>query len=265
MASRILYSERKRHWRHSLPSPFTPKCACIYGIVNRDNLKLYVGSGVRPSHRWSEHRSSLELAKHQNRYLQRAFKKNPDAFYIEVFEELPNCTKEQLIAREQFWMDFYKSYLPENGYNICPKADSCQGIKRDLELNQRISNTLKGRKMSPERLEIHRRAMIGKKGRKFTEAQKTEQSRKFTGRKMPEGWAKRISEMHKKNPPVACPVLQFAKDGTFINRFSRIREAEAQFGKRSNISSACNGKRNFAFGFVWKYELGHGKVAPNHA
>lgn len=252
--ARMNVDAKRAYTPHShLPSPYLVKGSGIYAIINRDNLKIYVGSGVRLNHRWTEHRHDLSKKKHHSRYFQRAFDKNPDAFEIQVIEELPGSEKFKLIEREQFWMDFYQSYLPEKGYNISPKADSCQGIKRDPEYVARVSASLKGRKMSPERLVIHRKAMMGHRGRKFTQEQKAEQSRRFTGRKASKEWRDNISKGHKANPWQQRAVLQFSLDGKFIRRFEQVLHAEALFGGRADIHSACKGKVRQSNGFVWRY------------
>ena len=53
-------------------------------------------------------------------------------------------------------------------------------------------------------------------------------------------------------------VLQFSKDGVFINEFiSLSKAAEIVAGKKkyaSNIMDCCKGKKKTAYGFVWKYK-----------
>lgn len=249
-----LVSRRPYRLRTSLQPPFKVNGSGIYAIINTINRKVYIGSGVRLNHRWTEHRCNLEDGTHHGRYLQRAFTKNPQDFEIQVIEELPNASKDTIISREQFWMDFYRSYVPGNGYNTCPKANSCQGIKRDPELCKRISKTLKGRKMSPERLEIHKRAMKGHKGPPLTQAQRVSIGQKRRGGKMPDWFGPMMSKKFKDNPPRSCPVLQFSLDGKFIRKFKTITEAEAVFGGRTNIHSVCKGRRRQSLGFVWKYD-----------
>jgi group I intron endonuclease len=236
-----------------LPSPFPVKGSGIYSIINRNNLKIYIGSGVRLNHRWTEHRHDLAKRGHHSRYFQRAFDKDPSAFEIYLIEEMPNAQKDALIEREQFWMEFYKSYLPENGYNISPRADSCQGIKRDPEYVARVSAALKGKKFSKERLEIHRNRKRPTKFRSFTAEQKAEQSRRFTGRNVSKEWCSNISKALIANPYQKRAVLQFSLDGQFIRQFDQIQHAENLFGGRTNIHSACSGKRRQACGYVWRY------------
>lgn len=248
--TRLIASQKHRN----LHAPFYCSGSGIYAIINRNNQKIYVGSGKRLNCRWNVHRCELENGKHGNRYLQRAFQKEPDAFYIELIEELDNPTKEILLGREQFWMDFYQSYNPSIGYNIAPKAESCQGIKRDPEFVARVAASMKGKKFSKERLEIHRNRKKPTKFRKFTPEQRAERSLLYTGRKLTKEHALNISKALKANPPRAKPVLQYTMQGDFVKRFKSILKAKQELGCcGTSIGSVCAGKNRSAGGFYWKY------------
>lgn len=240
-----------------LPAPFSTSSSGIYAIVNRDSGKIYIGSAVKLSPRWNEHRCDLRNKEHHSRYLQRAFNKCPGSFYLEVVEEIPNSEKQKLLTREQFWMDFFRSYDPTFGYNISPTAQSCQGIKRSPELKAKISASLKGRKMSPERLKQHTLAVKGHKGRGWTEGQILEQRNRALGKKRsPESIAK-FSKWIRENPTMREPVSQYTKDGKLVASLRTIKEAEVSMGgKRSNISGVCKFKRKTSNGFVWRYTVG---------
>lgn len=50
-------------------------------------------------------------------------------------------------------------------------------------------------------------------------------------------------------------VLQFTKDGKFVNEYPSTKEAKRNTGiYQSNIVSCCNGRRNTAGGYIWKYK-----------
>lgn len=248
---------KKPYVRHNcLPQPYCARGAGIYAIINRNNRKVYIGSAVCLRHRWSEHRHCLSRRNHNSRYFQRAFDKDPDAFYIEVIEELKSPDKTALLAREQFWIDFYKSYLPENGYNICPKAQSCQGIKRSHEFLQKVSRSLS--KPWPE----ERRKAWGElrranppHGWKWSEETRIKQVKSHTGLKWSESQrAGRMRWLANNPQPCNKAVYQCSMDGTVIQRFDSITLAEKALGvTRSNISLVCKGKRPYCFGFKWRY------------
>lgn len=106
--------------------------------------KMYIGSALRLSSRWSEHRKRLEQNEHHSILLQRAWNKyGKDSFKFEIVELIED--KNRLIEREQYWMDYYKSYLPENGYNINPIAGSSFGRKATEERLIKYRITRKGK------------------------------------------------------------------------------------------------------------------------
>ena len=55
----------------------------------------------------------------------------------------------------------------------------------------------------------------------------------------------------------SIPILQFAKDGTFIKEWTSLSEAERQLGiARSSICQCCKGRLKSVGGFVWRYAHG---------
>ncbi len=249
---------RQYEWHTFLPQPFHAPGSGIYAILNRNNGKIYIGSAVRMAHRWTCHRHDLSRQKHNSRYFQRAFNKEPQAFYIEVIEELPKANKDTIIGREQFWIDFYKSYLPENGYNICPKAHSCQGVKHGPEYSESISLRLKGVKWTESRKERFKalRKLTQKCGWHWSEKNKKILSEAHKGLKWKPGQREKFLKSNRDNPLGfnQKQVEQLSEEGTPIAFFKSIVDAEKLFGKRSNIHAVCKGKRHAAFGFKWRYK-----------
>lgn len=152
----------------------TFKGSCIYRIINKENGHSYIGSAVNFAHRRHRHFNHLKQSKHHSIYLQRAWDKyGQDAFEITIMEE---CPKDQLISREQHFIDLYK---PE--YNMCPKAGSKLGCKLTEDHRAKIILALKGRKHSEETL------------KKMSEAQRGRPS-PLKGKTRSEETRKRISE-----------------------------------------------------------------------
>ena len=61
-----------------------------------------------------------------------------------------------------------------------------------------------------------------------------------------------IDEANKKNKKV---VLQYARDGQLVNKYASLQEACDKIGiSKTNLSTACLGKRKTAKGYIWKYE-----------
>ena len=65
----------------------------------------------------------------------------------------------------------------------------------------------------------------------------------------------RLSKILTNNPKKCKTVACFTKDGIFVAKYPSLHEAARQTKTTiSNIHSCCKGIRNFAGGFVWKYE-----------
>lgn len=98
----------------------------IYKIFNKINLNAHVGSAVNLKAREQIHKSNLRNNKHPNKFLQRSWN-----FYGETefdFVIIEFCSKENLLIREQFWIDNLNCVNP-HGYNANPIAGSRLGAK----------------------------------------------------------------------------------------------------------------------------------------
>ena len=118
----------------------------VYRIANTVNGKMYVGSAVNMSRRWSIHRCELNAGRHRNIHLQNAWNKySPGAF---AFEALERIEPERLIEREQAWMD--ELNVVKTGYNLRPVADSPLGCRHSPETRAKMSAAAKGHEVTPE-------------------------------------------------------------------------------------------------------------------
>ena len=96
----------------------------IYKIVNIKNNKLYIGSSKNIENRWKQHLALLKCGKHHSQHLQYSWNKyGKDLFCFEIIED--NVAQDDLLNREQFWMDSFQSYNPQKGYNISCVAGAC--------------------------------------------------------------------------------------------------------------------------------------------
>lgn len=152
--------------------------AGVYTITNTNNGKIYVGSTIHVDRRRLEHFSALKYNKHINKHLQNAYNKyGRESFEFEVIEtlEITDSIKEDLLAREQFWIDNLK---PE--YNVLLVAGSNLGYHHTDETKQKISNSTKGVKKSKEHA---KHIKEGQQGRIFTEKHKEKLSKAAKNRK----------------------------------------------------------------------------------
>ena len=83
----------------------------IYKITNKINGKVYIGQSVNIQRRWRNHKSAIN----DSFPIHKAFKKyGLENFDFEVLEE---CCIEDLSKREQYYILYFNSLVP-NGYNI---------------------------------------------------------------------------------------------------------------------------------------------------
>ena len=117
----------------------------VYSIKNKVNGKLYVGSSINIGQRWYAHKKRLKAGRHENSKLQRAWVKyGKAAFGFHVIETVEDV--QMLIEREQFWIDIKKAAGRDSGYNICPTAGNCLGMKHSKETRQKLSDFHTGMK-----------------------------------------------------------------------------------------------------------------------
>lgn len=91
----------------------------IYRISNTKTGKAYIGSSIRVESRIRTHQKCLLRGDHPNNKLQRSW--HTHGSQVWTFELVEVCHKEDLIVREQHWIDLLDSC--SNGYNIAPYAD----------------------------------------------------------------------------------------------------------------------------------------------
>jgi group I intron endonuclease len=163
----------------------------IYLIKNIVNNKVYVGSAVNINNRWREHKHRLKKGKHHSKHLQCAWDKyGEENFKFEIIEEVQNPL--HLLAYEQVYLDYYKSYEDDRGYNICKVAGSILGVKLSEETKKKMRETRKN--ISEETRQKLREANIG---RKHSEETKQKIREKKTGKKFSEETRQKISEGNK--------------------------------------------------------------------
>jgi len=109
----------------------------IYAIINKTNNKRYIGSSKSVYYRWSQnHLVQLRHSIHFNRHLQSAWNKyGENNFEFIVIEE---CNISLLLEKEGYWIEYYKSWEREHGYNLNRVVDekqvlSQESIKKTIE------------------------------------------------------------------------------------------------------------------------------------
>jgi group I intron endonuclease len=117
----------------------------IYLIRNSANGKSYVGSSQSIGRRLCIHIRTLRGNYHKNKHLQSAWNLHgEDAF---EFLALEIVSDDDLVSREQFWIDEFQVFNAAFGYNTKPNAD---GSVMPEETRRKISQSKTGVPMRPE-------------------------------------------------------------------------------------------------------------------
>ena len=108
----------------------------IYKITNLVNNKIYIGQSINIKRRFEEHhyKPFYQKGDEYNIPLYRAIRKyGVDNFNFEVIEE---CLPEELNDKEQYWIQYYNSYIQNNcGYNLTYGGDGRATILHEKILN----------------------------------------------------------------------------------------------------------------------------------
>ena len=113
----------------------------IYKITCVENNRFYIGSAKNLEKRWLRHLNDLIKNKHINIHIQRAYNKYGEKYFI--FEIVELCNYEDLLIREQFYLDELKAY--EVGFNIGKNSsggDNMSNHPNKEEIVHRIKQTI---------------------------------------------------------------------------------------------------------------------------
>ena len=127
----------------------------IYKIINKITEDFYIGSATSFYTRKSVHYSLLKRNIHYNTHFQRAWNKYGEVNF--EFIKIEYCSKDNLIQREQFYID---TLYPK--YNIRTIANSNKDLKFTETHKQNLSKSLTGKKRTKEQKEHQRQIKLGK-------------------------------------------------------------------------------------------------------
>jgi len=127
----------------------------IYKITSPSG-KIYIGQSVDIDKRFKSYlryscKSQTKLFASLKKYGSKNHK----------YEILLICKKEELSVREKYYVDLFQSFNSKNGLNI--RDGGGNSAKLSDEQKKKISNSLKGKKHSPERIEKNRLGQLKKK------------------------------------------------------------------------------------------------------
>lgn len=141
----------------------------IYKIQSvTDPNRIYIGSAINITKRWTMHLSLLNRGKHANKKLQGHYDKYGKNDLI--FSVIINCEKEDLIIIEQSYIDELKP-----SFNIRRIANSNIGLK--LPWTEERKQKARGRICTEETRQKQSKAMLGNKNSKGCKLPVTEETR----------------------------------------------------------------------------------------
>jgi group I intron endonuclease len=177
------------------------KISGIYIIRSKINPnRYYIGSSIDIYNRWKLHLRALKNNRHHSQKLQRHYNKYSGEDL--AFDILLTCTEEELIEKEQLFINAMKPW-----FNSCPIAGSRLHSSVSKETRNKIRESLRGRIISPEvrakmgggnrgkhlSAEHKRKIGIANRGRRMSEEQKRALSEKVKGEKSPR-WGTKLSK-----------------------------------------------------------------------
>ena len=155
---------------------------CVYSITNTINHKIYIGQTVNFKKRIYEHKRTLKLNKHKNKYLQNDYNEfGLSAFTFQL--EYENLNREDRLKKETELINFYGGIESDNVYNFQ------DNITENKEMRRLVSEHQKGKIIKQESIDKMRKKLTG---RHLSEAHKQaikKASAKFIGDNNP---AKRV-------------------------------------------------------------------------
>lgn len=216
----------------------------IYLIANDINDKVYIGkTEFSIEKRFKEHCKDSIRKKLEQRPLYAAMRKyGIEHFFI---QEIEDCETELAPLREQYWIDYYKSYI--NGYNATLGGDGKAYIDRDelFSLWQQglkimdiakatghdsgyISTLLKLQGVTPEEIREN-----GIKNRTSS-----------TG--------KQVEMLDKKTEEILQVFSSTREAARYLIKTQNLNP-DNEGGYSAHISGVCNGKRKTCQGYKWRY------------
>jgi group I intron endonuclease len=220
----------------------------IYKITCLLNNQIYIGYSVNLEKREKSY-------KNNNIPNQKHIKNSINSFGWEnhKFEIIEYCEKNILKEKEIYWITYHNSFI--NGLN--GNRGGGGPITHTEEIKKIISEKSKNNK--GKRINSHWKGKS--KGEEFSKKVSMSLSNKkshWKGKSRGEEFSKKLSKA-KKGKPLPLnnkPILQYSKEGTFIQEHISIEQAAKYVnGNPSAISNALKkGEKYSSCGFVWKFK-----------
>ena len=209
------------------------------------NNKVYIGITHRkPSKRWG---NGLSCYKHNKHFINAILKYGWDNIKHEIlFSEL---SKEEAENKEIELIQYYNSTNRKYGYNTCSGGRVNKGFHISEKGKLAISKAQKGRKRTPEEIELMRKKLIG---RKLTDKQKEKLKGRIPwnkGKKGLQKWTKSQREKMKNKDMSFCSKKVICVETNII--YNSLSKASKELNiSQPNISRAIKNKTKCG-GYHW--------------
>lgn len=218
------------------PTQSAPRFSGIYAIRCLKNDKVYVGSAVNIARRWYEHRTDLNRGIHHSARLQASWTRyGSESFSFEILE---SCQKDEVVTREQWWIDKLGAALRNSGLNIAPIAGTTAGLSHNKTMRAffsnintgrivsvvtraRLSDAMTGKRASPE---VRARMSASRKGKPIAPEVIEQRRIRMTGRTIPDEVRAKISASLKGRAPPEKALLRAAEVNTGRPRSEETRK-----------------------------------------
>lgn len=206
------------------------KTGVIYQIRDTVTGKVYVGSARYFSTRRGTHLRQLRRGVHHSILLQRAWdKRGEGAFVFEILER--RIPSEDLLEREQHWMNTLRAADPRFGYNVAPVAGSPLGVKHTAETRRKFAEVQRRRhRERPMTEETRAKISASMKGNRngahidWTPELRAKMSAIHAGREISDEWRAKLSEARRRRPP-ASEESRRKMSESHKRRYQALREA----------------------------------------
>jgi group I intron endonuclease len=208
----------------------------IYKITNELDNKCYIGSSMDVQSRLCGHLRLLKNNTHSNAHLQRAW--NCDGEEVFRCETIEECAVEVILQRESAWIEHYKSWDRQFGYNLDRNP---QRPIHSEETKQKISQACRGLSHGP--MSDEHKKKIGDAGRKTKASEETRAKLRNSQR----GRAVIMTEDGKD-----VRFDKILRAAEYINDKLAVKSTVRVIA--TSICTVCQKKGKSAYGRQWRYE-----------